>query len=462
MASDSPFGSAARVNDDILRPVLQTTWRFYAVVALLGSVVLWGAFAVWYLLSTGIGVFGLNRPVYWALMIINFVFFVGLSHSGTLISAILRVTHAEWRRPITRGAEAMTVFTIMVAAAFPLIHLGRPWVFYYLIPYPDLRGLWPNFRSPLIWDFIAISTYLTGSIIYLYLPMIPDLAVIRDRSHGWRRYLYIALSLGWTGSEREWSRLSRVLGIMAVVIIPVAVSVHSIVSWDFAMTIVPVWHSTIFAPYFVVGAIYSGIALVITIMVLIRWVFNLQSYLQPRQFDNLGKLLFVMSVIWFYFWFADALTTWYGREPSEFAVLRYTILGPFAPLFWTMIVCNLVIPFWTMMFKQLRRNVLVMLVVSLLVNVGMYSERILIIVPALSRGRLPSAWGSYQPTWVEISITAAAFAGFSLLYVLFTKFFPVVSMWEVKEGMGERAEAGVKEPGTPPRKTVEGAEGAYG
>lgn len=462
MAKALPAATARQVNEDILRPVLQTTWRFYAVVAVLGMVVLWGVFALGYLFVTGIGVFGLNRPVHWGLMIINFVFFVGLSHSGTLISAILRVTHAEWRRPITRGAEAMTVFTIMIAGTFPIIHLGRPWVFYYLIPYPDLRGIWPNFRSPLIWDAMAIFTYLTGSIIYLYLPLIPDLAVLRDRTTDWRRYLYIILSLGWTGSEREWRRLQRALGIMAMVIIPVAVSVHSIVSWDFAMTVVPAWHSTIFAPYFVGGAIYSGIALVITIMALIRWTFNLQSYLQPRHFDNLGKLLFVMSLVWFYLWFADALTTWYGREPTEFELLRFTVLGPLAPAFWAMITFNLAIPFWTMMFKRLRRNIAVIFVVSLLVNVGMYAERFLIVVPALSRGRLPFNWGDYQPTWVEFSITAAAFAGFSLLYVLFTKFFPVVSIWEVKEGLGEQATVGVTQTITPRLEAPGATEEVYG
>jgi Ni/Fe-hydrogenase subunit HybB-like protein len=446
MAEESIRLAESKINDDILRPLRYTGPKFFIAVAILLAIIGWGAISFGYQMLTGMGVAGIGRPVGWGLYIATFVFWIGLSHSGTLISAILRITQAEWRRPITRGAEAMTVFTIMVGALFPIIHLGRSWRFYWLIPYPNERGLWPNFRSPVLWDLMAITTYLTGSIIYFYLPMIPDMALARDKSTGWRRTLYSVLSLGWRGSYEQWKHLHRTLGLLMVLIIPVAVSVHSIVSWDFAMTMVPIWHSTIFAPYFVAGAIFSGTALVITIMTLLRRLLNLGEYLRPAHFDALGKLLLAMSIIWFYFWFADALTVWYGSGPDEREVLLQTVLGPWFPLWVTMLLCNFVIPFGTLIFRRARTSI-VLFFVSLIINVGMYVERVLIVVPPLSMPRLPFNWGSYAPTWVELSIIAASFAGFSLLYLLFTKIFPVMAIWEVKEGellRSTREVAGVK------------------
>ncbi len=435
MAQEAPILSDEQINEDGLRSVLQTNWRFYVVVGALGLVVLWGAFAFAWQLYWGLGTLGYTQSIFWAMYIVNFVFWIGLSHSGTLISAILRVTHAEWRRPITRGAEAMTVFTLSMGALFPLIHLGRNWRVYYVLPYPNERGLWPNFRSPLVWDFAAITTYLISSIVYLYLPMIPDLAILRDRAPDrYRRFAYGILSLGWRGTEREWRRLRMALGLMAFVIIPIAVSVHSIVSWDFAMSIVPMWHSTIFAPYFVIGAIYSGVALVVTIMVLLRWVFRLEAYLTPAHFDNLGKIMLAVCIAWAYFFFADVLTTWYGRIAAEYRVLTEIVTGDYAPFFFLMVACNFVIPFSSLLFRRVRRTIPAIFAVSLLVNVGMYTERYLIVIPGLSRAQMPFLWANWVPTWVEISVTAGSFAGFTLLYILFTKFFPVISMWEVKEG----------------------------
>lgn len=435
MAQEAPALSDEQINQDLLRPILYTDWRFYLVVGVLGLIVLWGGFAFAWQLYWGLGTLGYTQGIFWAMYIVNFVFWIGLSHSGTLISAILRVTHAEWRRPITRGAEAMTVFTLSMGALFPLIHLGRNWRVYYVLPYPNERGLWPNFRSPLVWDFVAITTYLTSSIIYLYLPLIPDLALLRDRAPDrYRRFIYSVLSLGWRGTEREWRRLRIALGLMAFVIIPIAVSVHSIVSWDFAMSVVPMWHSTIFAPYFVIGAIYSGTALVITIMALIRWVFHLENYLTPRHFDNLGKILLTVTIAWTYFYFADFLTTWYGRIETEYRVLTEIVSGTYAPFFFAMIAFNFVIPFALLLFRRVRRTIPLIFAISILINVGMYIERFLIVIPALSRAQMPFLWANWVPTWVEISVTAASFAGFTLLYILFTKFFPVVSIWEVKEG----------------------------
>ena len=442
---DPPL-SEAQINADIMRPLVHTSRRYYALVTLLALVIAWGGAVFVYEQLNGPGLLGINRPVQWGVFIATFVFWIGLSHSGTLISAILRLSQAEWRRAITRGAEAMTIFTVMVGALFPIIHLGRAWRFYFIIPFPDGRGLWPNFRSPLVWDFMAIMTYLTGSILYFYLPLIPDLALLRDKSSGWRRGVYSVLALGWQGTDKQWRHLHRALGMLMVLILPVAVSVHSIVSWDFAMSVVPVWHSTIFAPYFVAGAIYSGLALVVTIMFLLRKAFNLGQYLTPKHFDNLGKMLFMMSIIWFYFWFADALTTWYGREPAEFEILRQTVLGPYAPIWAAMILFNFILPFFALMWRQVRTSA-AMFVIAILINVGMYAERFLIVVPSLAHGRFPFVWSDYAPTWVEISIIAASFAGFTLLYLLFAKFLPVVAIWEVKEGellKGTREIAGVK------------------
>jgi len=302
------------------------------------------------------------------------------------------------------------------------------------VPYPNQRGLWPNFRSPLSWDFFAINTYLIGSVIYLYVPLIPDLALLRDKSRGLRRRLYRLLSLGWRGTELQWSRLEKAVQIMAVIIIPVAVSVHTIVSWDFAMAIQPMWHSTIFGPYFVAGAIFSGIAALILAMSIIRRAFHLESYLRPVHFNNLGLLLLTMSLIWFYFTFAEYLTAWYGNEPSEMAVFQSKISGAFSPFFWVMIVCCFIIPAPVLAIKKLR-TIRGTTIASLTVLVGMWIERFLIIVPTLSQPRLTFNWGSYRPTWVEIALTAGTFAYFVLLYSVFTKLFPIVAIWEYKEGL---------------------------
>ncbi len=428
-----------QVNNDLLRPLLATSGRFYAAVLILGAGVV-AAFAAWgYQMWNGIGVWGINRPVFWAFDITNFVFWIGISHAGTLISAILRLANATWRRPVTRCAEVITVFALSIGAMFPIIHLGRPWLFFWLIPYPSPRLVWPNFRSPLLWDFFAINTYLIGSAAFLTLPIIPDWALVRDKTTGWRKRVYGILSLGWRGSPRQWARLETAMHIMAVAIIPVAVSVHTIVSWDFAMTPVPMWHSTIFGPYFVAGAIFSGIAALIIAMACLRKFLHLEEYLLPVHFDNLGKLLLMMSLLWFYFIFAERLTVWYGNQPAEMAVFASTQRGPFAPLFWTMVFCNFVIPFIFLAIKRLRTITGTVIAASTVV-VGMWLERFLIIVPSLSHKYLPFDWGTYRPTWVEITITAGTFAGMALLYLLFAKAVPIISIWELKTGWHKKIE----------------------
>jgi Ni/Fe-hydrogenase subunit HybB-like protein len=425
---------AARISSDLMRPLLQTTWRFYALVVVLGSVVAAGLGTWMYQMYRGFGLTGINMPIYWAFYITNFVFWIGISHAGTLISAILRLVNAGWRRPVTRCAEVITVFALMIGAMFPIIHLGRPWLFFWLVPYPSERMIWPNFRSPLVWDFFAISTYLTGSVLFLFLPMIPDFALVRDRTVGLRRRVYGVLALGWRGTTRQWRQLETAMQIMAVAIIPVAVSVHTIVSFDFSMAPVPMWHSTIFGPYFVAGAIFSGIAALILAMAALRRFLHLEEYLRPLHFQNLGKLLLMMSLLWTYFIFAERLTTWYGNDSAEMNVFYVTQRGPFAPLFWTMVVCNFVVPFTLLSLRQLR-TITGCVVASACVCVGMWLERFLIVVPSLGHKFLPYSWGHYRPRPVELVITTATFAAMVLLYVLFSKFVPIISIWELKAGM---------------------------
>ena len=424
-----------QVSEDLWRPLRGTSLRYVVAVTLASLVVAWGLICWGYQVHRGIGVAGIRRPVMWAFYIVNFVFWIGISHAGTLISAILRLTNAGWRKPITRAAEAITVFALMIGALFPLIHLGRVWLFYWLIPYPNERTLWPNFRSPLLWDLTAIFTYLTGSVIYLYLPLIPDLGQLRAHTDGWRRSLYRLLSLGWTGSDCQWHALQRAMKLMAGIILAVAVSVHTVVAWDFAMALAPMWHSTSFGPYFVTGAIFSGIAALLVVMTVVRKVMHLEAYLQPVHFHNLSTLLLLMSLLWGYFTVAENLTVWYGNEPEEMSVFGARVRGRYSILFWIMVACNFVVPFVLVGIRRLR-SIRTATISALAVLAGMWLERYLIVVPTLSTPRLPAAWGTYSPTWVEISITTATFAAMTLLYLIFSKLFPIIAVWEYKVGHG--------------------------
>src|SRR5690349_19247523 len=418
-----------RIREDLFRP-LSGISRAYAVATLIAFLVGAAGLIAWtYQLGTGMGVTGLKRPVFWGIYIVDFVFWIGISHAGTLISAILRLTDAGWRKPVTRAAEAITVFALMIGGMFPIIHLGRAWIFYWLVPYPNTRLLWPNFRSPLMWDLCAISTYLIGSTIFLFLPLIPDVAQLARHAKGWRRWVYRKLALGWTGSDREWHALERAMKLMAGIILAVAVSVHTVVAWDFSMAIAPMWHSTIFGPYFVVGAIFSGIAALILAMAVIRRTLHLEQYLTPHHFNNLAKLLLLMSLLWVYFTVSENLTVWYGNEPKEMMVFGSRTRGTFAPYFWTMVVCNFFIPFVLLGIRKLR-SIQTAIISSVTVLIGMWLERFIIIVPTLSRPRLAAAWGSYSPSWVEISITIATFATMVVLYLMFAKLFPIISIWE--------------------------------
>lgn len=421
------------INEAVLRPMFQTGWRFWALVVVLGAVIVWGLFAWGYQIRWGMGTAGINRPVYWGLYIATFVFWVGISHAGTMISAVLRLLKVDWRRPITRGAEAMTAFALMMAGLYPLIHLGRVWKFYWMLPYPNNRFMWPNFQSPLMWDMVAIFTYLIGSSLYLYLALIPDMAMARDHTKGWRVRLYRILGLGWRGTEGEWHKLTQALSIFSVVIIPVFLSVHSIVSWDFAVTIQPRWHSTIFAPYFVIGAVYSGLSALAAILIVVRRTMHLEDFLRTEHFDALGKLVMVAGLGWIYFWFGGLIVEWYGNEPVIAELLHDEIAGDLAPLFWLQMICN-VLPIVFLAFRRVRTKPWALLILALMINVGMYTERVLIVVGNLQRNYLPFDWGTYKPTWVEISVVAMTFAGFVLLYALFSRIIPYVPVWEIKEG----------------------------
>ena len=410
----------------LLRPIQETGRAFWVFAGTLLAVGLLGYVAWITQLRRGLQVTGLNVPVYWGLYITNFVFFIGISHAGTLISAILRLAHAEWRRPITRAAEVITVLVLFFGLGCVILDLGRPDRALNVI----LHG---NFTSPLLWDVASITTYLTGSTLYLYLPLIPDIAILRDHVPS-RRWLYRILALGWTGTPRQQKLLDRAIAVMAVIVIPIAISVHTVVSWVFAMTVQPMWHSTIFGPYFVVGAIFSGIAAILIAMAVIRKAYHLERYLKPIHFNHLGLLLLVFALLWFYFTFAEFLTTYYGAEPTHMAVFLSKTEGKFAPQFWTMVVTCFVIPFTLLANARTRSTVWGCVVASVSVEIGMWLERFLIVIPSLSNPRLPLSAPSYGPSWVEWSLFAAFLSIFVLLYGVFTKLFPIVSIWEIREG----------------------------
>jgi len=419
----------------LLNPILKSGKGFYLAAAILLAITGGAAFAYFKQFVLGLGVTGMSRPVFWGIYITNFVFFIGISHAGTLISAILRIAKAEWRRAITRSAEVITVLVLFFGVGNILIDLGRIDRAIYVI----YNG---NFHSPLLWDVTSITTYLTASSIYLFLPLIPDIAILRDNVTK-RRWFYKFLSLGWQGTDAQKRRLEIGIAVMAVLVIPIAVSVHTVVSFVFAMTIQPMWHSAIFGPYFVAGAIFSGIAALIIAMALIRKAYHLQDYLKPIHFNNLGILLLVMTLLWFYFTFAEYLTTFYGGEPVQLKIFYAKLTGQYAPYIWSMFTLCFVIPLAILVRKK-TRTIAGTVVASVSVTIGMWLERFTIVVPFFINHRPTTETMFYHPTWVEALITLGCFAFFIFLYALFTKFFPIVSIWEIREGR-EKALAEVEE-----------------
>ena len=423
------------IHEDVVRSIVVTGPKYYATLATAGGLALVCFFFPWfYQLYYGIGAAGMNHPGVWGTYLASFIFWIGLSHSGTLLSCVLHLTNSSWRKAMYRSAEAMTLFSLVVAATYVFVHVGRPWFAHWTFPYPNQWELWPNFRSPLLFDVMAIATYLTGSTIFIYMGSIPDFAAVRDRTVGWRNTMYSLLSLGWRGTDTEWHRLHWAYTFLAVLIIPLAVSVHSIVSWDFAMSIVPGLHQTIFAPYFVVGAIYSGTAGIVTVMFVLRKYMGFEQYITKLHFDNLGKLLLVLSLLWTYINAIELFTGWYSGTSDEYEQLSFKLFGFYAPLYWEMILFCAVAPL-LMISKRFRTSFVPMLILSIAINIGMYTERFLIVATSLPRQYLPDAWGFYAPSLVELSIMVGSFAVFTTLFLVFVKIFPSVSMYEVKETM---------------------------
>ena len=423
----------ARVNDDIIRMLDKPTFKWWALFLPTLFFVGFGLFCFVYQVYSGLGVAGYRHPVFWGVYITDFVFWVGIAHSGTLISAILYLFRANFRMSIYRIAEAMTVFAVLTAGLFPIIHLGRPWNFYWLFPYPNQRELWVNFKSPLVWDVFAVSTYLTVSALFFFIGMIPDIAAVRDRvTEAPRKIIYSILSLGWKGSNWEWLHYTRAYLFFAAFATPLVLSVHSVVSWDFAMSNLPGWHTTIFAPYFVAGAIFSGLGMVIMLTVPIRKIFHLEDYITLDNYDGMAKLLILTSGIIGYAYGAEFFMAWYSGNPAEWGQYYYRITGEYAIFYWIMIVCNVVIPI-PLWFKSVRRNLKILFIMSIFINIGMWFERFNIIVISLSHGFDPAAWGIYKPSWVEVGITVGSFAWFLMFFLLFLKTLPAVSIAEMKE-----------------------------
>lgn len=412
--------------DEILiRPIEQTGKGFYLSVTALLGVIVFAFYMLFRQFAFGLGVTGLGQPVSWGFYIINFVFFIGISHAGTLISAILRLSKAEWRRPITRMAEVITAIVLAIGGLHPLIDMGRPERMLHLLTDGRLQ-------SPLLWDVTSITAYFAASTVYLYIPMIPDIAILRDRGVK-PRWLYQFLAWGWQGTDHQKKVLERAINILMVMVIPIAISVHTVISYIFAMTIQPGWHSTIFGPYFVVGAIFSGIAALLIVMIAFRKAYNLGKYLKEIHFKYLAMLLLLMSMLWGYFTFSEYLTAFYGHEPNEMRVILYKFVGEMSPFFWLMVVCNFVIPL-VILANPKTCKIPGILVASIAVVIGMWLERLIIVVPSLANPRLPYPTGIYIPSLTEWSLFAGGIAVFILGYMMFAKYFPLISIWEIQEG----------------------------
>jgi molybdopterin-containing oxidoreductase family membrane subunit len=427
------IASYGDVNRDVLKLLRPPGRPYFILLAAVLAVLAWGIFAWGVQVVLGIGMSGLINPVGWGLYITTFVFWVGIAHSGTLISAILYLFRARWRQSIYRAAEAMTVFAVLTAGLFPIIHLGRPWVFYYLIPYPNQRQLWPNFRGPLLWDVFAVGTYLTVSATFFLIGMIPDIAAARDATTvPWRRKVYTILSFGWRGTDREWRNFTRAYLYLAALATPLVLSVHSVVSWDFAVSIVPGWHTTIFAPYFVAGAIFSGLAMVITIVIPIRKIFGLEAYFTPRHFDAMSKLILLTGMVVFYAYLTEYFMAWYSFEWPERDAFWLRLTGDYWWATWIMLTCNGIIP-QLLWWKQVRTSIPALFTITIFINIGMWFERFVIIVTSLAKEYEPWQWRNYQMSWVEMSILAGSFAWFFMWFLLFLRLLPAVSVAELKE-----------------------------
>ncbi len=396
--------------------------------------------AVGYLLYRGVGIWGINIPVAWAFAIVNFVWWIGIGHAGTFISAILLLLFQKWRTTINRFTEAMTLFAVICAGLFPLLHLGRPWIFYFLLPYPDTMALWPQFRSPLVWDVFAVSTYFTVSLIFWYVGLIPDLATLRDKAEaGWKRILYAAGALGWRGSAIHWQRHQSAYLLLAGLATPLVLSVHSVVSLDFAVAQVPGWHSTIFPPYFVAGAIYSGFAMVLNLIIPIRALYGFQNLITIRTLNNMANVMLATCWMVTYGYIMEAFMAWYSGDVFEQAMMRNRAFGPYGWVFWCLIALNCVIPqlLWS---QKVRTNTIALFFVALSVNLGMWVERFVIVITSLHRDFVPSSWAMYFPTFWDWATLLGSIGLFLTLQFLFIRYLPMISMSETRELIAQRKE----------------------
>lgn len=422
----------ATIDQTVLNTLEPPGKSYWTLIAVLFIGVLVGAACWIYQIFVGIGVGGQNNPVAWGTYLINFVFWVGIAHSGTLISAILHLFRAGWRNPIARAAETMTVFAVCIAGLFPFIHLGRVWQVYYMLPMPNQRDLWPNFLSPLMFDVVAISTYLTVSSLFWYTGLLPDLAIVRDRATGFRKKVFTVLSLGWTGRMEHWRHYTRGYLFFAALATPLVISVHSVVSWDFALGIVPTWHTTIFAPYFVAGAIHSGLAMVLTLMIPMRKVFHYEDIINSYVLENVAKTIVFTGLIVGFAYGTEYFIAWYSHNAVEVESFRWRFFGEYGYGFWIMILCNVLVPL-LFLFKKIRTTIPILFGFSILINIGMWFERYVIIAGGVAHGFSPHAWGLYAPTGIEFGIMIGAFCLFFFLFLLFAKHLPSISMTEMKE-----------------------------
>jgi len=437
----TPRSVSEKISSIVLTQPTSRGWLLGFGIAFL--IVLLLMYSIVYLIVVGTGIWGINQPVGWGFAIINFVWWIGIGHAGTLISAILLLLRQEWRTSINRFAEAMTLFAVACAGLFPLIHMGRPWLFYWMVPYPNIMGMWPQFRSPLVWDVFAVTTYATVSLLFWYVGLIPDLATLRDRSQSRvGRVIYGMLAMGWRGSARHWHRYQTAYLLLAGLATPLVVSVHTVVSFDFSIGIIPGWHATVFPPYFVAGAIFAGFAMVLLLAIPLRKVYGLEDFITTRHLDNMAKVLLATGLVVAYGYMMETFMAWYSGSPYEqYTVITNRMTGPYAYLYWGLLLCNVVTPqiLWS---RRARTNVPLLFVVAFIVSVGMWLERFLIVVVSLHRDFLPSSWGMYYPTLWDWSTYIGTIGLFLALLFLFVRFLPMISIFEMQELVSEEERGG--------------------
>lgn len=429
-----PGQTYGSITDQISAMVLSRTRRgWFVLFSLFFTLTLIFLYAVTYLFTVGVGILGINIPVAWGFPIVNVVWWIGIGHAGTLISAILLLFRQRWRTSINRFAEAMTIFAAGIAGLFPFIHLGRPWFFYWLVPYPSTMGVWPQWRSPLVWDFFAIGTYIIVSILFWYQGLIPDLATLRDRARRpIARYIYGSLALGWTGSARHWERYHTAYLLLAALATPLVVSVHSVISLDFTITIIPGYHSPIFPPYFVAGALFSGFAMVITIAIPLRAAFKLDDFITPRHFDNMAKIMLASGLVVAYSYIMEFFMAWYsGSEFHRYVVINRAF-GPYAPAFWTMMVCNVLV-IQLLWFRRIRTHLPTLFAIAIIVNIGMWLERYVIVITSTHRDFIPAMWDTAFGTHWDWLMLFGSLGLFFTLMLLFIRLLPAISIYEVRE-----------------------------